>query len=403
MSILLEAWFIEIVKGIGRVLLNPLLYWAILLVFLAGKKRIRRERMDFGIKIFDMFSEWKGTWLYSILLGLIVSAITIGLGVVFSYTTILLFCIITILVSITGRFTLLSASYTLGISYFVLLFLPTVMEKQKVVSTELFSTINYQGLVILIGIFLVAESILLLKARKGKTYPELVQGSRGGWMGQHHIKKLAVIPFFILIPTGLITSFAPYWPYFTIGEQSFSLILIPFIIGFDHIVRGNDPMVSAGKLAKSMMILSFLVLLTAWGSSYYSWLSLAGVIVGIAGREYLNYRHRTKDHERSGFFQPTDKGLKVLSVIPNSPADRLDILAGESIARVNGNKVVSITEFYEALQKSGAFFKLEIIDRAGEKRFLQGALYEGDHHELGIIFTSSPHRRIKQNKIGYGS
>ncbi len=49
--------------------------------------------------------------------------------------------------------------------------------------------------------------------------------------------------------------------------------------------------------------------------------------------------------------------------------------------------------FYQALQKSGAFFKLDIIDDAGEVRFVQSAFYEGDHHELGLIFTEKPYRK----------
>lgn len=42
-------------------------------------------------------------------------------------------------------------------------------------------------------------------------------------------------------------------------------------------------------------------------------------------------------------------------------------------------------EFYKALQKNRAYCKLEVLNSEGEVRFVQGALFEGDHHELGIL------------------
>ncbi len=395
---MLEAWFTEMVKGIGKLFLNPLLYWAIFLIVLAGMQRIKRERKDFGIKLFDVFSEWKYTWATSIILGVIISALTIGLGIVFSYSTVLLLCLVTILVSITGKFSFLSASYTFGISYVLLLFLPFLLEKQDFIPNDLFSSVDYSGFTVLLAMLLFAESMLLLQARKGPTYPELTSGNRGGWVGQHHIRKMSIIPFFILIPSGSIAPFAAYWPYFTVGGESYSLLLVPFIVGFNHLVRGSDPVRAAGKLANTTLALSIVIWICAFISIYYPWFSAVGIISAIVGREFINYRHRSMDQQKTGFFQTSDKGLKVLAVLPGSPADRLEIVAGETITKVNGNKIYSLTAFYEALQESGAYFKLELLDKAGENRFLQGALYEGDHHELGIIFTSNPHRK-KEKEI----
>jgi S1-C subfamily serine protease len=88
-----------------------------------------------------------------------------------------------------------------------------------------------------------------------------------------------------------------------------------------------------------------------------------------------------------------NNGLKVLGVIPGTPADRLGIEVGENIMKVNGQLVNSIDSFYQSLQASGAYFKLDIEDLNGEIRFVQGALYQGDHHELGILFSDTPYRR----------
>ncbi|GAB3057028.1 PDZ domain-containing protein [Virgibacillus ainsalahensis] len=391
-----QVWGVEILQGIGKVFLNPLLYWILLLVILTGYKRIKKERKHFGIKVFDLFSEWKNTWVPSIVTGIIVSVAALGIGMVFTYETVLLLSIVIIILSLTLKFTLLSASYTIGITYVLLLFLLAFMENQSYINTDLFSQINFTGLVILLGVFLLVESILLKRVKRNETFPELTAGSRGGWAGQHHIRKMSIIPFFTLVPAGMITPFVPFWPYFSLGGESYGILLVPFLIGFDYKVMGSMPQQAARKLGRSTLYLAVTVLLLAIGSVYVSWLSLSAVLVAIIGREYINYRQRLKDRLEQPYFHQIQNRLKVLGVIPGTPAHRLDILVGETISKVNGKRVSNKYEFYHALQESGAYFKLELLDDSGEMRFVQGAFYEDNHHELGLIFTTAPHRSEKQ-------
>ncbi|MEC5422842.1 PDZ domain-containing protein [Virgibacillus sp. C22-A2] len=396
---MLEVWLIELAKGIGKLFLNPLLYWSILLILIVGNRRIKKERMNFGSKVFDVFSEWKNTWILAIISGICISLFTLGTGIVFSYETLLLLSIVMIILSLsTLKFTMLSASYTVGITYILLLFLPSVLKNQNYVDADLFSQTNFTGLVVIMGILLIVEGIILSRVRRNETYPELVLGSRGVWVGQHHLKKMSLIPFFTLVPTGLITPMAAFWPYFSLGGETYSLILIPFLICFDHIVRGSLPGQAAGRLAKSTILLGAIVILIAVGSIFIQGLSLAAVIIAILGREYINYKHRMNDRQSNAFFHQMDKGLKVLGIIPGTPADRLEIVVGETVVKVNGQRINSVEGFYQALQESGASFKLELLDDAGEIRFVRSALYEGDHHELGLIFLTNPYRVKKRKK-----
>ncbi|GGB53779.1 membrane protein [Lentibacillus populi] len=391
---MIEAWLMELAKGIGKLFLNPLLYWAIIIVVLSGMARIKKERMNFGTKVFDVFSECKNTWLVSLVTGISLSVLVLGIGIAFSYETIFLLSIVTIVLGLGLRLNLLSPSYTIGFTYFLLLFIPYFLEKQTYINldTDLLTEANFTGLVILLGLLLLVEAVLVLRVKRNESFPDLVLGNRGKWVGQHHIKKLSVIPFFVLVPSGLITTFAPFWPYFSLGGDTYSLLLVPFLLGFDHVVRGHAPYQVRRKLANSIGTLGVLVLLFAAGSVFVSWLSLAAVIIAVLGREYIGYRHRIHDKENIPYFHGSGKGLKVLAIIPDTPADRLGILIGETIHKVNGKKVNDVAEFYHALQASGAFFKLEVVDDSGEVRFIKSALYQGDHHELGIVFTKEKYR-----------
>src|SRR5690625_4223296 len=177
------------------------------------------------------------------------------------------------ILSIVSIFNLLSSSYTIGNTYLLILLSPHNLENQSYVSPDLFANVNVLSLLFLLGIFLFVEAILLVRMKRNDAYPELSLSDRGIWIGQLRLKKLSLIPFFVLIPHGLISSFAPYWPSIAIGEEKYGLLLVPFIIGFDHIVKGSLPQVAAKRLAKSISLLGVIVLAIAIGSIYVSWLS----------------------------------------------------------------------------------------------------------------------------------
>jgi len=391
-----EAWLIEVAKGMGKLFLNPLIYWALLIILLGGIIRIKQERLNFGSKVFDLFSEWKHTWTVSLFSGLILSILFLVGGMVLSYETILLVAIVTVLLSITFRFTLLSPSYTIGIPFLLLLFLPTIMERQTIFDENLFADTNYTALALLAGLLMIVESILIGTVKRNETFPEITRSSRGYWVGQHRIKKLSIVPFFVLVPAGLITPFASWWPYFSIGEENYSLVLFPFLIGFDYIAKGHFTLHARKKLSKFNALLAIGVILIAVGGLIGLPFSIAAIIAAIIGKEYLNYKYRVGDRLRRPFYGPLDQGLKIVGIIPLTPAAKMDVFVGEIILKVNGNKVSTEVEFYEALQKSGAFFKLEILDDQNEVRFVQGPLYEGDHYELGFLFAAEPYRQKRQ-------
>ena len=96
MIILIETWLMECLNAIGQLFLNPLLYWVFLLALIASYKRIKQERYHFGFKVFDVFSEWKNTGSFSLLSGLIMSLIFVGVGIVFSYEVLLLLSVMMI-------------------------------------------------------------------------------------------------------------------------------------------------------------------------------------------------------------------------------------------------------------------------------------------------------------------
>lgn len=119
--------------------------------------------------------------------------------------------------------------------------------------------------------------------------------------------------------------------------------------------------------------------------------------MAIVGRLWISYRHRVRENRNPYYYTAQNNGVMILDVIPGSPAYKMKLKTGEMIRSCNQIPVATKQELYSAILKNRAYCKLEIIDTNGELRFVQGALYEGDHHELGILFIEK-HRKRKADE-----
>ena len=384
---MLDVWLWELLEGLGRMFTLPFLYIALGIVLLLSAKRVKRERSVFGTRVFDRFSEWKGTWTTGLITGFILSLIAVAGGMVVTYPLLFLIAAVLLLVSLSGKLSWHSPVYTLGFSYLLLLILPYLPESFLTHSwVAPLQDTPLTVLAVLLSVLLFAEAILLLKTSPSETFPERIKGRRGMWIGQHVGRKLAVVPFFALLPAGSIETFASWWPLLTIGGESYGLILIPFVIGWEWRARGQSPVIAAKTLGRHTFLLAIVVLSLTIGSFFIDVLSLGAVIVSLIGRELILVFHRVRE-EKPAFFSSNSTGIRVLGVIPGSPAAEMGLVPGELIERVNAVPVRTENQFYEALQNSGAFTKLEVRDEWGENRYVQRAMYEGEHYELGLVFV----------------
>jgi S1-C subfamily serine protease len=122
-------------------------------------------------------------------------------------------------------------------------------------------------------------------------------------------------------------------------------------------------------------------------SYWYVPLAVVAVALAFFGREWLAFFQHRQDRSQPPYFAKREQGLVILGVLPHSKAEKMALQIGDVIVKANGIPVKTENEFYEALQRNRAFCKLEVVDEEGEVRFVQGALYEDEHHELGLLFV----------------
>lgn len=384
-----QDWFIELLKGTGRLLLHPVFYYSFIIAAVLGVSRVKRERKNFTVRSEDAYFELRQLFPLGLLVGLLISAITIGAGITIPFAAIVLIAAATLLLSFTTRVRLLAPAYTVGAAFFALAFL-SGKKIELPLTGDLFSNLDekiYPSIAILLALLTIGEGFLILKNGKKGTSPKLVKSKRGQTVGVHEVKRLWLVPAFMLIPGNILTMPFDWWPVFTLGDNTYSLLLVPFAVGMHQQIQGMLPREAIQQQGSRVIGLGILTALIAAAGYWYPIASIAAVSIAIIGREALTYTQRMQEESRPFYFSKKNHGVMILGILPGSPADKMALEVGELVTKVNGTNVNDEKTFYEALSRNRAHCKLEVLDTNGQIRFVQRALYEGDHHELGILFV----------------
>jgi hypothetical protein len=386
---LAQLWLLELLKGIGRFFLNPVFYYLVFLTGILGVLRVKRERKNFHIRAQDAWFEMRQLLPVGLSVGLVLSIIVVGSGIAVPAAFILLTVVFTFIWSATTRVRLLSPAYTMGAAFFALIF-AAENNLQVPFFTEAFEGLDekvYPSVAILLALLLIGEGVIILRNGSKGTSPKIIKSKRGQHVGVHEVKRLWILPLFLLIPGDVLSLPFDWWPVFHLGGEAFTLWLVPFSVGFHQQVQGMLPKAAIAAIGKKVIILGILVGVIGIGGYWMPLLSIATVALAMIGREVITLRQRLSEEALPFYFSRKNHGLMIIGIIPESPASKIDLKVGELITKVNGLAVREEEALYEALQRNRAHCKLEVLDTNGQIRFVQRALYEGDHYQLGILFV----------------
>ncbi|RXJ01710.1 PDZ domain-containing protein [Anaerobacillus alkaliphilus] len=379
---------IELLKGIGFFFLHPLFYLLLLFTLFLGYKRVQRERNDFHTRVYDIVDDLLVPLFPSLLAGLLLSSFIIGFGIVIPIGVMVLSAIVHVVIMLTGQARLLSPAYTGGLTLLIALVLPEVTTGLAMVDRWIseIHTVHLGGLALLISLLMITEAFLILKNGSKQTSPQLLKSKRGKTIGVHEAKRIWILPIFFLLPAGPILT-TEYWPLLNIEFSQLGVLAIPFAIGFQQVIRSTLPIHAIINNGKKVLLVGVIVLALSVLSLYISMLIPIVAIAAIIGRETVATLLKLREDKEVNMYTQRENGLVILGVIPRSPAEKMKVNVGEVVTKVNGIRVTSPQQFYEALQHNSAFCKLEIIDSQGEIRFAQTALYDGEHYQIGLLFV----------------
>nr|WP_295971865.1 PDZ domain-containing protein [uncultured Bacillus sp.] len=384
-----QEWMMELLKGAGKLLLNPVFYYLFFLAAVLGVSRVKRERQNFHIRAENAYFELRQLLPLGLIAGAILSLITIGAGIVIPIEFVVFAACFTFLWSLTTKVRLLSPIYTVGFAFFAALFflkknwdLPLIPSHSPEWSPDILAPIA-----IILALLLIAEGFLITQNGSKGTSPKLMKGKRGLVVGIHEVKRLWMVPILFVMPGEWLTSPFDWWPVFSIGAESYTLILVPFSIGFSQEIKGMLPAESVKQVGRKVTRLGCILTVLSVIGFWYPIASIVIVTLAIIVREWISLKQRLMEDNLPFYFSMKNQGVMILGVLPDSAAAGMGLEVGELIMKVNGAPVNDEESFYNALQHNRAHCRLEVLDVNGQVRFTQRALYENDHHELGILFV----------------
>lgn len=382
---------LEIAKDVGQFFLDPLLYLGFVFAVYLGYIRVKRERNNFNIRVQDGWYEFRTYLSSGWLLGLLFSLIIFVLGFTVPFLFILAATAVTFLLALTLKPSLLSPAYIMGFT-FLLFFLLEKFEVDIPLLNPLIAEVDtgiLPAIAVICGLLLIIEGIFILTQASKNTSPKVIRSKRGLKVGVHESKRLWMVPLVLLLPEGPFSIPLDFWPVVPIGSENFSIILVPFWIGFSQQISISLPSEGVRLTGKKVIGIGTLVTALAVAGMWLPVITFLAIGVAIVGRLIIPIVQHYQNQNYSFYFSKSQPGIVIVDIIPNSPAEKMELRVGEVIQRVNGLAVNNDREFYEALQVNRAFCKLEVIDVNGENRLVNRALYEGEHHELGILFVAN--------------
>ena len=72
---------------------------------------------------------------------------------------------------------------------------------------------------VLLGLLIVAEGIFIFRNGSKGTSPKMIKSKRGLGVGVHEVKRVWMLPVFLLIPGEALTTLFAWWPFFSIGDK----------------------------------------------------------------------------------------------------------------------------------------------------------------------------------------
>ncbi|MGE7945742.1 PDZ domain-containing protein [Lysinibacillus sp. NPDC093688] len=382
---------IEIVTAIGRFLINPLMYIAILFAILLGYRRVKQERKFFNRRIIWGWTELMGQWRYGWLSALLISLVSVGLGLTLPKAFIMILIAISALALLLYFVNALSPIYTMGFATLAIWWM------YQFDWTFSWWNISLEGvnlldgsiitITILAGLCVIAEGMLIRRTAIMVTTPQVEKTKRGMQAIVYRSRNVWVLPIFFVIPGDVIPVDFPYWPQFTLGESTFSLVLFPIVIGFSKLTRKELPTLQLPKIGRSVLMLGQVILIGGLAAALEPFIGFITLAIGVVIRIIISIFYALQDKTDIYAVAPSSKGAIIAAVLPDSPAEKMGLLAGECIRKVNGHAIFTENDLYEALQLNAAHCRLEVVDRNNEVRLTQHVIYSNDHYRIGLLLA----------------
>ncbi|WP_276353644.1 PDZ domain-containing protein [Cohnella caldifontis] len=382
-------------QAVVQMLSLPYFYIALLLVWWHEAQTVKLQRKLFHVRMRGSLSVALMRLGAGMLAGIGLSIAGFGAGSALTPETLLcVWAAMVLLVLFRFRFICLAyAAGLLGVLQAVLNAVPVPdgLDGAGLAVWNAIQGIDVPGLLFLAGLLHIAEGLLVRLQGAKTAFPLFLEGKRGKPIGAHALSGVWPIPLLWLVPASGTDGFAlPWTPLFGGDGDSaalWSLIAFPVVIGFSDRTETYWPEQKAKDSGNRLIVFGVILAALSAGAVYWPPLAAAASVAALVLHEGLLWISRLGEAGRQPLYVQDGTGVRILAVLPGSPAAEMGLMAGETIRKANGAATRTKEELHAALQRQSAFSKMEVANREGHLKFPQRARYAGEHHQLGLILA----------------
>ncbi|WEK53862.1 MAG: PDZ domain-containing protein [Candidatus Cohnella colombiensis] len=407
---------LELLREAGQAAIGlftlPYYYVAIIMVWWHVRANTKLQRKLYHVRLYSSLYLVVTRVFAGIAIGLILSLVSVGIGSRLTDSTLVCIWIgMAVLALFRLRYICFAyAAGALGVLQVVLSW--TGIGEEGSLWYEPLQTvvaIDVPSLMIIAGLLHVAEGIIIRVQSGKQAIPLYFEGKRGNPIGAYSLSGVWPIPLLWLIPGE--GAALPWTPLFGMTDHvaSWGFLAFPLVIAFSERTTTKWPEVKARSTGNLLIIYGVVITALAVGAFYWSPLSLVAALAAFLLHDGLMHLSTMKEAGHKLLYANDRAGVRVLAVLPHTPAVEMEFQAGEIITKVNGATVRTKEQFHVALGLQSAFSKLEVINREGHVRFIQRARYAGEHYHLGLLlapdedaeYVASPNRESLWNYVRY--
>lgn len=405
----MEFWLnisLLMLKTILLAFLNPFFGLFIIIVFMQYRRQALLEKKLFGIPFNNIWVQTFHSFLFGMVGGIFGSFFLLLLGISLESIGITyLWPLAIFLLLINPRY--LCFAYAGGIisavSLGVRFLLPFWPQLEEIAFFRGLTAIHLPGLLALIGILHLTESFLIFISGHLGSSPIYLKSPSGELLGGYSMQRFWPLPLMGLL--GLVVSesseifvggvsMPEWWP--LLGtvlnphpDEKLVYLTVPLVavLGYSDLAVSALPRFKRIKTARNLALYSLFLTLLALSAVYYPAMLLPAALTAPLGHEFLIIKGNRDEFSKKPLFRADHaRGLKVLAVVPNSPADKAGLKPADLLLEINSHPVETEADFWSILRLN--YYRILLkIERGGRKMSLPLKIYPLPVNKVGLIFA----------------
>lgn len=257
--------------------------------------------------------------------------------------------------------------------------------------------VDISALMALVGLLHLTESFLIYVSGHINAGPVIIQNPRGELVGGFMLQRFWPLPMAALFAEIVLESgiadggigMPDWWPLLQPAAQPgpgmivlFSLLPIVAALGYSDLAVSTSPRQKSRISARNLSVYSLALLALSILAGQWRFLELLPVLFAPLGHEFLIQAGNHREWAGRPLLAPSPRGIKLLAVLPGSPAQEKGLTTGWIIAKVNGLDVDNSRQLAHALNLFPGLADLDVISPEGNPSTIQLHQRQGT---LGLI------------------